>query len=65
MLTIKIQRHKKQKKIFIELDADKFERIAGDLGLFNKDFLESMDRSERDYKSGRIREVASLKELRK
>lgn len=64
-LIIKVQPNKKQKKIIIEMDADKFERMAGDLGLFNQDFLESLSRSEHNYKAGRVREISSLKELRK
>ena len=53
------------KKIFVELDANRLERLASHLGFFNPDFLKSVDRAERDYRAGRVREVASLNELRK
>lgn len=53
-----------QKKISIELDADKFERLAAGLGFFNPAFLASIDRAEKDYRAGRTREVSTLRELR-
>ena len=52
------------KKIIVELDANKLERLASHLGFFSTDFLKSVDRAERDYRTGRVREVASLGELR-
>ena len=53
------------KKVTVELDANKLERLASHLGFFGPDFLKSIDRAERDYRDGRVREVASLSELRK
>lgn len=53
------------RKILVEMDADKFERLAANLGLFNPEFLESLDQAEKDYKRGRISKIKSLKELRK
>lgn len=52
------------RKILVEMDADKFERLAANLGLFSLDFLKSLDRAERDYKLGRVKKIKSLKELR-
>jgi hypothetical protein len=51
-------------KFHVELDIDKFERLADILGLYNPDFLNTLDRSEKDYREGRYRKVKSLKELR-
>lgn len=65
MNTLVIRTSSVGKKIFVELDANKFERLASHLGFFNPDFLKSVDRAERDYKDGRVREVASLSQLRK
>ena len=48
----------------IELDADKLERLAGSVGLFNPDFLESLERAEADVRAGRVRRISSLKKLR-
>ena len=65
MNTIAIKTSSIGKKIFVELDANRLERLASHLGFFNPDFLKSVDRAERDYRAGRVREVASLNELRK
>lgn len=63
-LTIKpIVNH--SRKILVELNADKFERLAADLGFFSSDFLKSLDQAERVYKAGRTTKIKSLKELRK
>ena len=53
------------KKVIIELDADKLERVASSLGMYSSDFIESVERAEKDYKAGRIKRIFSLKELRK
>lgn len=53
------------KKIIVELDANRLERLASHLGFFAPDFLKSVDSAERDYRAGRTREVASLSQLRK
>ncbi len=63
-ITIK-SRDKDKKKILIEMDANRFERLAANLGFFNSDFLKSLDRAEKDYKTRRIKKIESLKELRK
>lgn len=53
------------KKIVVELDANRLERLASNLGFYSHDFLKSVDRAERDYRAGRVREVASLSEVRR
>jgi len=53
------------KKILVEMDAKRFEKLAADLGFFSPEFLESIDRSEKDYRAGRVKKIKSLKELRK
>lgn len=63
-LTINIKPNIKNKKIVIEIDADKFEKLAGDFGFFNPDFLKSLNRAEKDYKTGHIKKVSSLRDLR-
>lgn len=47
------------------MDADKFERLAANLGFLNTEFLKSLEEAEKDYKAGRIKKIKSLKELRK
>ena len=48
----------------VEFDADRFERIAAALGMFSDDFLESLDRSEKEIKLGKYKKLKSLKDLR-
>ena len=52
------------KKIIVEMDADRLERLAADFGMLNPDFLNAVEQSERDYAAGRVYEVESLEELR-
>jgi len=60
-LTIK----KRNNRVLVEMSADRFERLAADLGFFSKEFLNSLERAEKDVKAGRIRKVQSLKQLRR
>lgn len=62
-LTLKPKRNA-PKKIVVEMDADKFERMAAYFGMLNPDFLKSVERAEQDYKRGQIYEVRSLEDLR-
>lgn len=64
-LNITLQPKTGRKDIIIKMDADKFERFAASLGLFNASFLKSLDRAEHDYKTKKIRKIKSLKELTK
>lgn len=63
--SISIKTTSSGRKIIVELDADKFERLASNLGFYTPAFLRSVERAERDFRAGRVREVASLRELRK
>jgi len=51
-------------KFRVEMDIDKLEHLAGVLGLYNSEFLEGLEQSEKDYREGRYRKINSLKELR-
>lgn len=63
--TINIKYSKNLKRrVLIEIDADKFERIAASFGLFNAEFLKSLDRAENDYKASRVKKLKALKDLR-
>lgn len=55
----------RQKKILIEIDAAQFERLAANLGLFNREFLQSLDRAEREVTQGRAKKLRNLKDLRR
>ena len=64
-LSITVQpKSKNNRKMFIEMDANKFEKLAASLGLFSNDFIKSLDRAEADYQAGRINKAKSLSELR-
>lgn len=62
-LTIKPKTAGTGKKVVVEMDADKLERMAAAFGMFNPEFLESVERAERDYAAGRARKIRSLREL--
>ncbi len=65
-LPITIKTNTKQnKKIIVEMDAYKFEKMAAIFGLFGKEFIKSLNRAEKDYKAGRVKKIKSLKELSK
>lgn len=52
-----------RRKWVVEIDADKLERLAAALGMYNPDFLNSLDRAEADIRAGRTRSLRSLKSL--
>lgn len=62
-LTIK-QKILNPKRILVELDADRFERLAANLGFFNPDFISSLERAEDDFSKGKVKKIKSLKDLR-
>lgn len=53
------------RKFSVEMDADKLESLAASFGLFNPDFIKSLNRAEREYRSGKYKKTKGLKELRK
>lgn len=63
--TITIKKSKNPKKYLVEIDADKLEKLAINLGWFNEDFLKSLDQAEKDIKAGRTKKIKSLKDLMK
>ncbi|MBU4369575.1 hypothetical protein KKG58_02315 [Patescibacteria group bacterium] len=63
-ITIK-SRLKRPQKILVEMNVDRFERLAAGLGFFSSDFLKSLGKAEKDYQNGRIKKIKSLRELRK
>lgn len=65
MATITVLNRPTAKKIRVEIDTDKLERLAASLGFFNPDFIESLERAEKDYQAGRVRQVKLLKGLRR
>ncbi|MBI4087234.1 MAG: hypothetical protein HY434_00165 [Candidatus Liptonbacteria bacterium] len=47
------------------MDANKLERLVASFGFLSRDFVESLNRAEKDYASGRYRKVKSLQDLRR
>jgi len=62
-LTLTIHPQIQGNKVKVELDADQLERLAASLGFFNPEFIESLERSEEDYKAGRFKKIKSLSDL--
>ncbi len=60
-ITIK---QKGPRKVTIEFDADKFEKLAAVFGFLNPELIKRLDKAERDVKAGKIRKINSLKDLR-
>lgn len=63
-MNIKIKNKEKSRKFCVEMDADTLERMAANFGFFSKNFLDSVERAEKDYKAGRVREVKSLSSIK-
>ena len=55
---------KRRRKIRVEIDTEKFERLAASLGLFDPAFLKSLERAEQDYRKKKLKRISSLKVLR-
>ena len=64
-MSMKISNREKSRTVSISFDADRFERVAANFGLFSEDFIKSIDRSEMDIRAGRLTKIDSLRELRK
>jgi len=64
-LDIKIKKDKRSKRMTIEIDADKFQKLAELFGQFNPEFIKSLKESEKDYREGKFSKLKSLKDLRK
>ena len=58
MSDIKIEINKNKFKIVI--DRERWEKLAGDLGLYNEEFIKSVKRGLRDYKKKKIYKLKNL-----
>ncbi len=56
--------NKKSKEITVSFNAKKFERIAADFGFFREEFLESLEKAEKDIGAGRTKKIRSLSSIR-
>ena len=65
ILTIQPTIIKRKEKIRVELDAERFERLAAGLGFFSSAFVASVDRAEEEIAEGKTKRLRSLKDLRR
>jgi len=65
MATITVERKPKSKRIIVEIDADKLERLAASLGLFSSSLVDSISSSEKEIALGKTKRLRSLRELRR
>ncbi|MEK7541599.1 MAG: hypothetical protein AAB533_01995 [Patescibacteria group bacterium] len=56
---------KRERRVRVELDAERFERLAADLGFFTPQFIASIDRAEKEIAEGKTKRLRSLKDLRR
>lgn len=54
---------KRKEKVRVELDAERFERLAAGLGFFSSAFVASINRAEREITEGKTKHLWSLKRL--
>jgi hypothetical protein len=47
----------------VEIDAQRLEKLADALGMYNPDFVASLDRAEADVKAGRVKKIKTFKDL--
>lgn len=55
---------KRERKVRVELDAERFERLAAGLGFFSSQFVASIGRAEKEITEGKTKHLRSLKDLR-
>jgi hypothetical protein len=63
MATLEVTIKKKNNRVVVEMDAERFERLAADFGFFSQDFLASLARAERDKKAGQLTKIKSLRDV--
>ena len=63
-VTIDTKNQSTPQTIRVEIDRDRFERLAALLGLYQPDFLKSLDRAEADIRAGRVKNLRSLTDFR-
>lgn len=64
MATITILQKPNLKKTRVDIDLDKWERLADVFGFYKPAFLQVLEQSIRESKTNKVTKVKSLKELR-
>jgi len=60
MVKMQMEIEKMRGKYVIRFDAERFERMANVLGLFNPEFLETLKKSLADHKKGKVKNIKEL-----
>ena len=63
MATLTILQKPKSRKITVDINLDKWERLADVFGFYQPSFLKSISKSLKESRSGRVRKIESLNEL--
>jgi len=64
MPTLAIVQKPKVRKIRVDINLDQWERLADVFGFYRSSFLKTLTQSLKESKSGKVRKIKSLKELR-
>ena len=64
MATITILQKPNLKKIRVDIDLDKWERLADVFGFYKPSFLQILAQSIKESKTNKVTKIKSLKELR-
>lgn len=62
-ITIRRSRTRSTRSVKLEFNAKTFEELARLLGYYSPEFLQSLERAERDIKKGRVYPASSIHEL--
>ena len=62
-ISLTVKKSSKSRKVTVEMDADRLERLAASFGFLNPDFIKSLDRAEGDYRASRYHKIRSLRDL--
>ena len=63
-LDLTVKTIKETQKVVVEMDVNRFERLAAGFGLFREEFLESLDKAEQELALAKTKILKSLKSLR-
>lgn len=63
MATITITRKPRTRTIRVEVDLDRWERLADALGFYRSTFLKTLKQSLKESRQGRVRAIATLRDL--
>ncbi|OGY99809.1 MAG: hypothetical protein A2945_02325 [Candidatus Liptonbacteria bacterium RIFCSPLOWO2_01_FULL_52_25] len=63
-INLTVKQKLKGRRVTVEMDADRLERLAASFGFLNPDFIGSLNRAEKDYEAGRYRKIHSLRDVK-